>query len=65
MTALQHELAKNSQLGNDGVEYSAHMNDLMEILDEVHMKDLTDGDDRLVSRGSTTSTKVKRTRYAI
>ena len=61
---------ENDNAGNQSSasvsKYDTHMGDLMEVLEEVHNQDLIDGrNDNSGDDGNNTSTKVRRTRYAI
>ena len=62
----QEDSDSTSMLGN-GTTSNAQIGDLMQVLEEVHNQDLTDGqsDKKDNEEDGNSSTKVRRTRYAI
>ena len=67
MNVDQEDSDSTSMLGNGTSTSNAQMGDLMQVLEEVHNQDLTDGqsDKKDNEEDGNSSTKVRRTRYAI
>jgi hypothetical protein len=63
----QEDSDSTSMLGNGTSTSNAQMGDLMQVLEEVHNQDLTDGQSKKDNEeeDGNSSTKVRRTRYAI
>jgi hypothetical protein len=62
---MENDVSGNQSSAGVG-KLDTHMGDLMDVLAEVHNQDLIDGrNDNSDDDGNNTSTKVRRTRYAI